>query len=345
MPAPPGRRILMSQKTYGIDFGTGTIKVYKKGQGIILLERNVVATVGSGKRPVAIGEKAYEMYEKAPQSINVTFPLSHGVISELKDMTALWNFMLSALAGHKKFKGGEFYIAVPADITEVEKKAYSQIISEGEGKPRHIFLVDKPVADAYGLGIDVAKTHGSLIVNIGADTTEISIISLGGIVFTKLLPYGGNYFDSQIIKYARKNYNFVIGRKTAEIIKKTLVSAVPHDGSLNIAGRDILKGLPGEISLSSKEIYPLVEDVFYIISSSVKSMLERTPPEISQEIIHTGLYLTGASSWIKGIDALIEKETHIKANTTKDAQKTVAEGLGYLAGHPKTAASYLSRLK
>ncbi len=295
----------MSQKTYGIDFGTGTIKVYKKGQGIILLERNVVATVGSGKRPVAIGEKAYEMYEKAPPSINVTFPLSHGVISELKDMTALWNFMLSALAGHKKFKGGEFYIAVPADITEVEKKAYSQIISEGEGKPRHIFLVDKPVADAYGLGIDVAKTHGSLIVNIGADTTEISIISLGGIVFTKLLP----------------------------------------DGSLKIAGRDILKGLPGEISLSSKEIYPLVEDVFYIISSSVKSMLERTPPEISQEIIHTGLYLTGASSWIKGIDALIEKETHIKANTTKNAQKTVAEGLGYLAGHPKTAASYLSRLK
>ena len=219
MPAPAGRRILMSQKTYGIDFGTGTIKVYKKGQGIILLERNVVATVGSGKRPVAIGEKAYEMYEKAPPSINVTFPLSHGVVSELEDMIALWNFMLSALAGHKKFKGGEFYIAVPADITEIEKKAYSQIISGGEGRPRHIFLVDKPVADAYGLGIDVAKTNGSLIVNIGADTTEITVISLGGIVFTKLLPYGGNYFDSQIIKYARKEYHFVIGRKTAEIIK------------------------------------------------------------------------------------------------------------------------------
>ena len=120
---------------------------------------------------------------------------------------------------------------------------------------------------------------------------------------------------------------------------------MPHDGSLKIAGRNILKGLPGEISLSSQEIYPLVEDVFYIISSSVKSMLERTPPEISHEIIHTGLYLTGASSWIKGIDTFIENETHIKANTTKDAQKTVAEGLGYLAGHPGTAASYLSRLK
>ncbi len=335
----------MSQKTYGIDFGTGTIKVYKKGQGIILLERNVVATVGSEKRPVAIGEKAYEMYEKAPPSINVSFPLSHGVISELKDMTTLWNFMLSALAGHRKFKGGEFYIAVPADITEVEKKAYSRIISEGEGRPRHIFLVDKPVADAYGLGIDVTRTQGSLIVDIGADTTEISIVSHGGIVFTKLLPYGGNYFDKQIMKHTRKEHNFVIGMKTAEIIKKTLVSAEPLEGHLKIAGRDILKGLPGEINISSQEIYPLVKDVFYIISSSVKSMLERTPPEISQEIIHTGLYLTGASSWIKGLDMLIEKETHIKANTTKNAQKTVAEGLGYLATHPKDAASYLSRLK
>jgi len=335
----------MPHKTYGIDFGTSTIKVYKKGQGIILLERNVVSTVGSDKRPVAIGEKAYEMFEKEPPSIHVSFPLSHGIIAEMQDMIALWNFMLSALLGHKKLKGGEFYIAVPADITDVEKHAYSHIVAGGGCKPKHIFLIDKPVADAYGLGLDVGRAQGILIVNIGADTTEISILSLGGIVVTKLLPYGGNYFDNQIVNYARKKYNFVIGQKTAETVKKTLVSAVPSEEKVQIAGRDIVKGLPGVIEMSSEEIRPLVEDIFYTIASSVQSILERTPPEISQEIVHNGVYLTGASSWIKGIDRLIANETHLRTNTTKDAQKTVAKGLGFLAEHPKIAASYASRLK
>lgn len=335
----------MSQKTYGIDFGTSTIKVYKKGHGIILLERNVVSTVGREKRPVAIGEEAYEMFEKVPPSINVSFPLSHGVIANMQDMIALWNFMMSKLAGHRKLKGGEFYLAVPADITEVEKQAYSKIISGGECKPRRIFLIDKPIADAYGLGLDVERANGILIVNIGADTTEISIISLGGIVVTKLLPYGGNCFDNQIVNYIRKKYNFVIGRRTAEQIKKALVSAAPIEEQIKIAGRDVIKGLPGQIHLSSQEVYPIVKDIFNTISSSIRSMLERTPPEISREIVHKGIYLTGASSWIKGLDELIADETHMKVNTTKDAQKTVVAGLGYLAEHPKLAANYVSQLK
>lgn len=335
----------MSQKTYGIDFGTSTIKVYKKGEGIILLEKNVVATIDSGKKAVAIGEKAYEMFEKVPPSIHVSFPLNHGVIADMQDMVALWNFMMPNLGGHRKLKGGEFYIAVPADITEVEKQAYSRILAEGEYKPKRIFLIDKPVADAYGLGIDVEKTSGVLIVNIGADTTELSVISLGGIVVTKLLPYGGNWFDNQIMNYVRKEYNFVIGRRTAEIAKKSLVSAEQSDVKVKVTGRDIVKGLPGVIELSSQEIYPIVKDIFGVISSSVRSMLERTPPEISREITHDGLYLTGASSWITGLDKLIASETNIKTNTTKDAQKTVAKGLGYLAEHPKLAAAYVSHLK
>ncbi len=335
----------MSQRTYGVDFGTGTVKVYKKGQGIVLLERNVVSTVGREKRPVAIGEKAYEMYEKVPPSIHVSFPLSHGVIADMQDMIALWNFMVAKLYNNKKLKGGEFYLAVPADITEVEKQAYSHIISEGECRPKHIFLIDKPIADAYGLGLDVESSNGILIVNIGADTTEISILSLGGIVVTKLLPYGGNSFDSRIMSYVRKEHNFIIGRRTAEMIKKTLVSASPVKAEVRIAGRDVVRGLPGELAISSLEIYPIVEEIFDAISTSIRSMLERTPPEISREIKNSGIYLTGASSWIKGIDKLIEDETGFKANTTKDAQKTVVEGLGYLAEHPKLAANYTAKLK
>ncbi len=335
----------MSQKTYGIDFGTSTIKVYKKGQGIILLERTVVSIVGSDKRPVAIGEKAYEMFEKEPPSMRVSFPLSHGVIANMQDMIALWNFMLSALSGHRKLKGGKFYLAVPADTTKVEKHAYSRIISEGECKPKNIFLIDKPIADAYGLGLDVQKSPGILIVNIGADTTEISIISLGGIVVTKLLPYGGNYFDSQIINYMRKKYNFVIGKRTAEMVKKTLVSTQPSEEQVRIAGRDIVKGLPSEMLMSSSEIYPLIADMFQTISMAIQSVIERMPPEISQEIIHNGIYLTGASSWIKGLDALIADKTNIKTNTTQDAQISVAKGLGFLAERPKLAAAYASQLK
>lgn len=335
----------MSQKTYGIDFGTSTIKVYKKGQGIILLERTVVATVGSDKRPVAIGEQAYEMFEKEPPSMHVSFPLSHGVIADMKDMIALWNFMLSALAGHRRLKGGKFYIAVPADITKVEKHAYSRIISEGECKPKHIFLINKPVADAYGLGLDVERSQGILIVNIGADTTEISILSLGGIVVTKLLPYGGNYFDGQIINYMRKKYNFIIGKRTAEVVKKPLVSAQPSDEEVRIIGRDIVKGLPGEMYMSSNEVYPLVEDIFLTISLAIQSIIERMPPEISQEIVHNGIYLTGASSWIKGLDAFITDKINIKTNVTADAQISVAKGLGFLTERPKLAALYVSQLK
>lgn len=335
----------MSQKTYGIDFGTSTIKVYKKGQGIILLERTVVSTVGSEKRPVAIGEQAYEMFEKEPPSIHVSFPLSHGVIADMQNMIALWNFMLSALSGHRKLKGGNFYIAVPADITKVEKHAYSHIISEGECKPKHIFLIDKPIADAYGLGLDVERSQGILMVNIGADTTEISILSLGGIVVTKLLPYGGNYFDSQIINYMRKKHNFIIGKRTAEIAKKALVSAKPSDEQVKIIGRDIVKGLPSEVWMSSNEIYPLIADMFNTISLAIKSVVERMPPEISQEIIYNGIYLTGASSWIKGLNEFITDETNIKVNITQDAQISVAKGLGFLAERPKLAVSYTSQLK
>lgn len=194
----------MAQKIYGIDFGTDTIKIYKKGQGIILIEKNVVSTVGKERRPVAIGEEAYEMFEKVPPSINVSFPLSHGVVSKIDDMIALWNFMGAKISRSRRMKGFQFYIAVPADITEVEKFAYSRIISESESKPKKVCLIDKPIADAYGLGLDVEKANGILIVNIGADTTEISVLSCGGIVVSKLLPYGGKYFDDQIKKLYKK---------------------------------------------------------------------------------------------------------------------------------------------
>lgn len=332
----------MAHKTFGIDFGTGTIKVYKRADGIVLNERNVVATVGKNKekRPIAIGDKAYEMFEKVPPNIHVSFPLHNGVIAQMEDMTALWNFLIGKVSGNRRLKGADFYIAVPADLREVDKKAFSRVVYEGECKPRKVCLINKPIADAIGLNLDIEQSRGIMIVNIGADTTEISVLSLGGIVVSKLLPYGGNYFDEQIINYIRREYNYVIGRKSAEQIKKSLVSAVPVEEEATVIGRNVVKGLPGEVTVSSGEIFPLVQGVFYTISAAIKSMLERTPPEIASEIAEHGIYLTGGSSWLRGMDQLVANETRYKVNTTKHAQKTVINGLGYLAEHPKIAAKY-----
>lgn len=330
----------MAKKIFGIDFGTSAIKVYKKGDGIILLERTAVSTVGKEKKPIAIGEKSYEMYEKAPPSIHVSLPLSRGVVAHMDDMVALWNFMGHKISGKKKMSRCQFFLAVPADITEVEKNAYSRIITRSDSKPQKVCLIDKPIADAYGLGLDVEKSRGILIVNLGADTTEISILSLGGIVVSRLLPYGGNDFDRAIQNYVRKEYNFVIGLKTAEYIKKELVSTSRIDNTVSVVGRDVLKGLPGEIMVSSKEIYPLTKDIFFKIAAEIRSMIERTPPEISTEILHNGIYLTGGTSLIEGLDQFLANEVNIRVNTTNSAQKTVVSGIGYLSEHPKVAARY-----
>jgi rod shape-determining protein MreB len=332
----------MAHKTYGIDFGTGTVKVYKKSEGILLNEKNIVATVGKGAdvRPIAIGDQAYEMFEKVPPNIHVSFPMENGVIAQMGDMVSLWNFMMGKISPKKKIKNPDFYLSVPADIREVDQNAYSKVVFQGECKPHKVFLIRKPIADAFGLGLDIETAQGIMIVNIGADTTEISVLSLGGIVVSKLLPYGGNYFDGQIIQYIRKEHNFVIGQKSAEQIKKSLVSAVPVDETVTVVGRNVLKGLPEEVTVSSAEIFPLVHGVFYTISAAVRSMLERTPPEIASEIGERGIYLTGGSSWLRGMDQLVANETRYKVNTTKHAQRTVINGLGYLTEHPKLAVKY-----
>jgi len=330
----------MAKKIFGIDFGTNVIKVYKKGDGIILSERTAVSTVGKEKRAIAIGEKSYEMYEKAPPSIYISLPISRGVISHLDDMVSLWNYMGRIISGKRKMNNCQFYIAVPADITEVEKQAYSKIITKSETKPGKVCLIDKPLADAYGLGLDVENSRGIMTVNLGADTTEISVLSLGGIVVSKLLPYGGNDFDRIIQTYLRKKDNFVIGLKTAEQIKRHLISVEPSEAEITAVGRDVLRGLPGEMKVTSKEIYPLVKDIFHTLAVEVRSTLEHTPPEISSEIKDRGVYLTGGTSRIRGLDRFFANWVNVRINTTDNAVKTVASGVGYLAEHPKLAARY-----
>ena len=211
---------------YGVDIGTSNFKMCCKDKEDILNEKNIIA-IANKKDLLAFGDEAYEMYEKAPENIEVSFPVKFGVIADIENMQTLLLSFFNKINGDKKAPGNtDFYIAVPTDVTEVEKRAFYELVADSKVKAKNIYIVDKPVADAIGAGLDVTKSRGIMIVNIGAETTEISVLSLGGIVISKSVKIGGNKLDDSIISNVRKVYNLVIGSKTAEGLKKELGSAV-----------------------------------------------------------------------------------------------------------------------
>ncbi|BCN31211.1 rod shape-determining protein [Anaeromicropila herbilytica] len=325
----------MASKVFGIDFGTSTIKIYKKGAGIILDEKNVIA-VENRKNVKAVGNEAYEMLEKAPISIAVTYPVRNGVIADIANMQSSLNYMLkNIMKTAKGFGGSEFVIAVPNDITEVEKKAFIDLIANSSAKAKNISVVDKPIADALGAGLDVTVARGVMVVDIGADTTEISIMSLGGIVLSKLIPIGGNKLDESIKMFVKKQYNLIIGDKTAETIKKQLASAYENeDDNIKVYGRNVVTGLPIEMEINSSMVYDSIKDYLHTIIESIRIILERTPPEISSDIIDSGIFITGGSANIKNLDRLISEQTDLVVNICSDPENTVVNGIGRIIEDP-----------
>jgi rod shape-determining protein MreB len=322
------REVIMATKAYGIDFGTSTIKIYKKGQGIIIDEHNVIA-IADRKTVIASGEEAYEMYEKAPSNIMVSYPVRSGVIADVANMTALLNHFMMRINGNKRPGAADYIVATPTDITEVERRSFYDLIASSSLKVGHIKIVEKPIADAIGAGLDITSARGVMVVNIGADTTEISILSLGGIVLSKLIPVGGNRLDESIKSIVKRKYNLYIGDKTAESIKKQLACALPMvEASVKVYGRDVVTGLPTLIEVSSKTVYEAIYEYLYAIIDAMKIILERTPPEISSDIIDSGIYITGGSAKIFALDELLHKETELKINICPEPADTVVKGLG-----------------
>ena len=323
----------MAAKTYGIDLGTNTIKVYKKGEGVILHERNIIA-IENKKNVIAVGDEAYEMNEKAPVNIKVVSPVRSGVIADISNMQRLLTSVINKINGGKK-SASTFYIAVPTDITSVEKKSFYDTVLASNSKVKAISIVEKSIADALGVGLDITNARGVMVVNIGADTTEISIISLGGIVLSKLINVGGNKLDESIKLYVKKKYNLAIGSKTAETIKKNLASALPGSNeTIAVFGRNIVNGLPAQMEINSEMVYESIKEYLHTIVDSIKVILERTPPEISADIIESGIYVTGGSAAIKGLDTLIASNTDLKVNICDKAGSTVVEGLGRIIEEP-----------
>ncbi|MBO4399675.1 MAG: rod shape-determining protein [Lachnospiraceae bacterium] len=319
----------MASKVFGIDFGTDSTKIYRKGQGVVYNQKSVIA-FKDGKKILAIGDEAFEMYGKTPDSIRVQFPIAHGVIASFANMLSLLNCMfldLSRVFG--KFRGAEFYIAVPSDITEVEKKAFYDLVDGTIVRPKRIRLVEKPIADAIGAGIDIIASQGTMVVNIGADTTEISIVSLGGIMFSKLLPIGGKAFNDSIINMVRKKYNLLIGEKTAEMLKTDLTNfSSKRDDSMNAFGRDLVSGLPRECLVTTEEVNNAVSEPMQTIFENIRVILDRTPPEIAADVYHNGICVTGGSASLEGLEHLFKTNLgNNKINVHEYGMMTVTNGL------------------
>ena len=325
----------MASKIFGIDFGTSTIKICRKGLGIVLDERNMIA-VADRRTRIATGGEAYGMYEKAHADIVVASPVRSGVIADVANMTALLVHFIKKLSGSKKPGLADYIVATPSDITEVERRSFYELISRSTLKVGQVKIVDKPIADALGSGLEIMTARGVMVVNIGADTTEVSILSLGGIVLSKLIPIGGNRLDEAIKGVVKKKHNLYIGDKTAENIKKQLASALPGvESTVKVYGRDVVTGLPSLMEVNSKTVYEAISEYLYSIIDAIRIILERTPPEISSDIIDGGIYVTGGSANIFDLRGLISKETGLKVNICEDPANTVVKGLSRIMEEPQ----------
>ena len=315
----------MLNNAFGIDLGTSNIKIYNKAEDAILVEKNMIA-IENKKNLFAYGDSAFEMYEKAPSNIHISYPLSNGVIADIKNMELLIKYFISDLTKNN-IKSSDYYIAVPSDITEVEKRAFYDLIKEAGVKAKKIYVVEKAVADGLGMDIDVKNSQGVLVVNVGYDTTEVSILSLGGIVLSRLIKVGGLKFDDAIRAAVRKQFSLIIGGKTAENVKMSLCELEKEDKNAVVYGRDIVTGLPVERELPTSLIDECLIEYFYTIIDSIKVILERTPPELASDIYRHGIYLTGGASQVNHLAELMHHGTGLNVNVAENPITSVALGL------------------
>ena len=315
----------MFRNIYGLDLGTYEIKIYDKRRDRIRSAKNVIA-IRDEKDIFAVGNAAYAMYEKAPENIQVVFPMHHGVIARFHEM----QYLLRALLKRERRypNGAEYVIAAPTDVTEVEKKAVEEATYAAGA--REVHLIEEPVAAAIGAGIDIAKPCGNMIVDIGGGTADIAVISLGGTVVNTSIKVAGDDFDEAIVRYMRKKHNLLIGERTAEDIKIKIGTTYPlvEEETMEVRGRNLVTGLPKTVTVTSSETEEALREATGQIVEAVIAVLEQTPPELSADILDRGIVLTGGGSMLRGLEELIEERTGINTMTAEDPMKVVAIGTG-----------------
>lgn len=317
------------QKSIGIDLGTANTLVYhKQREEIVLNEPSVVALDKETKKVLAVGKEAKDMLGKTPDHIIAVRPLSEGVIADYDITEAMIKYFIKKIFGKMNFILPEVMICVPIEVTGVEKRAVLEAaISAGA---KRAYLIEEARAAALGSGIDISAPEGSMIVDIGGGSTDIAVISLGGTVVSTSIRTAGNNFDEDIIKYIKKNHDLLIGDKTAEQIKIKVGTAVPlaKPELMTIKGRDLMTGLPKPITITSTEVLEAIEDSLMEIVTSVKHVLEKTPPELAADIVDKGIVMAGGGSLIRNFPDLISKHTHLQVKLAKDPLTNVVIGAG-----------------
>lgn len=311
----------------GIDLGTASVLVYVKGKGIVLNEPAVVAVDKQSGKILSVGADAQKMLGRTPGNIVAIRPLREGVISDYEMTERMIKEFIRKVLGFRLFKPN-VVMCVPSVITEVEERA---VIDAGtQAGAKRVFLVEEPVAAAIGAGIDIAKPNGNMIVDIGGGTTDIAVISLGGIVESTSIKLAGDKFDEAIVKYIRRKHNVLIGERTAEEIKKEVgcVYPRPEEVSMEIKGRCLMTGLPRVFTVTSTEVLEAFEEVTARIVEAIHSVLERTPPELVGDISTNGIVMTGGGSMVWGFDKLVAAKTGIPTRVADDAVSCVAYGTG-----------------
>ncbi|MBS1461105.1 MAG: rod shape-determining protein [Ruminiclostridium sp.] len=321
----------MFSKDIGIDLGTANTLVYMRGKGIIIREPSVVAVDVKMDRVRYVGQEAKDVIGRTPGSIVAVRPLKDGVIADF-DMTTsmLQEFIRKALKG-RAFAGSRVrvIICIPSGVTAVERRAVKEATQNAGAK--RVSIIEEPMAAAIGAGLPVAEPTGSMIVDIGGGTSEVAVISLGGIVTSRSVRVAGDEFDSSIINYIKKKYNLLIGERTAENIKIAIGSAYPYadnEPSMDIKGRNLLNGLPENINVTSEEIREALSEPLSHVIEAIKVTLEKTPPELAADIIDQGIMLAGGGALLKGLDLLIHAETGMPVKVAERPLDCVADGTG-----------------
>ena len=314
----------------GIDLGTANVLVYVKGEGIVLNEPTVVAIDADTKQVLATGSKANEMLGRTPGKVKAIKPLKDGVIADFEYTEAMLNDFITRVKGKGIFSKPRILICCPSNITSVEKNAIREA-AERIGA-RKVFIEEEPKVAAVGAGMDIAKPTGNMVIDIGGGTTDIAILSLGGIVNSSSIKVAGNSFDNAIIDYVKNKYKLLIGERTAEEIKLNIgnVYKGDKDKKMTIKGRDLSTGLPSMIEINEKEIEESIRSLANEMVKEVKSVLEKTPPELSADIIEKGIVLTGGGALLKGFPELFEDELKVPIFIAESPLTCVAEGCGIM---------------
>ena len=319
-----------------IDLGTANTLVNVKGQGIVLREPSVVAINSNTNEVQAVGEEAKQMLGRAPGSITAIRPMKDGVIAHFEvTEKMISNFIRKVHNNRKTLVRPRVVIAVPSGITQVEKRAVRD--SAESAGAREVFLIEEPMAAAIGVDLPVQEPTGNMIIDIGGGTTEVAIISMSGIVYSRSVRIAGDEMDEAIVNYIKKKYNLLIGERTAEEVKIRIGSAYPLKKrmTMEVKGRDLVAGIPKTLIISDEEIREALTETFGTIVEAVKIALERTPPELAADIVDKGLVVAGGGSLIKGLDALLKEATGLPITLAMDPLSAVALGAGKVLGEPK----------